>query len=514
MDSQDPSQNPSPDGLLPDEKLPDESRGFGGLIAIIASIVLGALVGVFYGHEMWLAGGGPETRIEKLEATAKQKEEFAKRKISEGDEKEADRLRSHIPEINKVIDEVLKEKKQVDDAGGAGGFAFGMWEFTKFCGDIFLQVLKLLVIPLVMTSMICGITSLGDVRNLGKVGSWTIFYYMSTGAIAVILGIVLVQIIQPGVKVDDTFAYTEENVLEKKDRGTLETLLDVFRGREGKPHTGMFPSNIFLAASHTNVLALIVFSIFFGGALTTLGNKGKVAIDFFRAANEAVMKMVHLVMWCAPLGIFGLVAFRIAKAGGGEAFGEQIESLAKYVTTVTVGLILHAIILSLLLLLFARRNPLKYIFGVSRALLTAITTASSSATLPITINCVEENNGVSNRSASFVLPLGATVNMDGTALYEAVAVIFIAQSLGIDLSTAELIIIFLTATLAAVGAAGIPEAGLVTMVIVLNAVGLPIEGIGIILAIDWFLDRLRTTVNVYGDTVGAGIIDRYIHKET
>ena len=170
------------------------------------------------------------------------------------------------------------------------------------------------------------------------------------------------------------------------------------------------------------------------------------------------------------------------------------------------------LILSVVLRLLTGRNPIAYIYGVSRALLTAVTTASSSATLPVTIECVEENCGVSPKSAGFVLPLGATVNMDGTALYEAVAVIFIAQSMGVQLDMAALVIIFLTATLAAVGAAGIPEAGLVTMVIVLTAVGLPIGGIGIILAIDWYLDRLRTTVNVYGDAIGAGIIDHYVQK--
>jgi Na+/H+-dicarboxylate symporter len=183
------------------------------------------------------------------------------------------------------------------------------------------------------------------------------------------------------------------------------------------------------------------------------------------------------------------------------------------VTTVTIGLAGHALVLALLLWIFGRRNPWRYTCGMLRALLTSFSTASSSATLPITMQCAEENNRVSRRSTSFVLPLGATVNMDGTALYEAVAAIFIAQSIGIPLDGAALVVIFLTATLAAVGAAGIPEAGLVTMIIVLTSVGLPTEGIGTILAIDWFLDRLRTTVNVYGDSIGAGIIDRYVQAE-
>ncbi len=290
----------------------------------------------------------------------------------------------------------------------------------------------------------------------------------------------------------------------------LATLLNVIRGQPGEPHSGMIPSNIFLAAGETNVLALIVFSLVFGGAVTTLGKQGQILVDFFQAANEAIMKIVDLVMWFAPVGIFGLVAYNIAKNGGGEAFAEDVSKLAKYVLTVCGGLGIHGIVLATVVCLFGRHNPIVFTFGMARALLTALTTSSSSATLPVTIACVEENNGVSPRSAGFVLPLGATVNMDGTALYEAVAVVFIAQSLGIDLSIGQLIVIFLTSTLAAIGAAGIPSAGLVTMVIVLTAVRLPVTGIGLILAIDWFLDRLRTTINVYGDAVGAAVIDRYV----
>jgi Na+/H+-dicarboxylate symporter len=223
------------------------------------------------------------------------------------------------------------------------------------------------------------------------------------------------------------------------------------------------------------------------------------------------MKMVRLVMWFAPVGIFGLVAYNIANKGGGQAFGSELAKLSKYVGTVSVGLLVHAIVLCMILWLLGRRNPFRYFLGVLRALLTALTTSSSSATLPITIECVEEQ-GVSQKAAGFVLPLGATVNMDGTALYEAVAAIFIAQSVGVPLDLGAMVVIFLTATLAAIGAAGIPQAGLVTMVIVLRAVGLPLEGIGLILAVDWLLDRFRTTVNVWGDSVGAGVIDRLVRR--
>jgi len=384
-------------------------------------------------------------------------------------------------------------------------------DIVRFCGDVFLRMLMLIVIPLVVTSMICGVTSLGDVRQMGKVGGWTLVYYFATGAVAVTLGICLVSIIQPGANADDTFAYVSDNVIQRQQTSIMDTLLEVVRGREGEPGSGMIPANIFLAASQTNVLALILFSLVFGAALSTLGEKGKPAIDFFRALNEAVMKVVRLIIFLTPLGVFGLIATQIADSGGGEAFYLEMQRLGWFVLTVTLGLVIHLVVLCVVLAIFARRNPLRYLYALARAILTALSTDSSSATLPVTIECVEET-GVSERAAGFVLPLGATINMDGTALYEATAAIFIAQSAGIPLSGAALVIVFLTATLAAVGAPGIPSAGLVTLIIVLTAVNLPAAGIGTILAIDWLLDRERTSVNVFGDAVGAAIIDRYLGK--
>jgi Na+/H+-dicarboxylate symporter len=220
------------------------------------------------------------------------------------------------------------------------------------------------------------------------------------------------------------------------------------------------------------------------------------------------MRLVHWIMLVAPIGIFGLVGARIGKAGGFAGFMPELMALGKYFFTVLFGLALHGLVtLPLILFFIGRRNPIRYGSGVGTALLNAFSTASSSATIPLTMEGVEDQNGISNRVASFVLPLGATINMDGTALYEAVAAMFIAQVYGIELGPVQQFVIFITATLAAVGAAGIPEAGLVTMVIVLKAVGLPIEGIGLILTIDWLLDRFRTTVNVWGDAVGAGVIE-------
>jgi len=527
MNTEQNSQPPASEG--------SSFSGMGGLIAIIVGILLGVLTGVLFGHTMWVSTGGPVAELELLKKTKEQKARFAEEADQQAQAENgaaADRLRSRaddlradIPLVEARIAELEKlhaqHQQKMGENGAAtdAGYINSMWfagtaaKLIEFAGDIFLQMLKLLVVPLVVTSMICGVTSLGDVRKMGRMGGTTIFYYFCTTAVAVLIGMALVLLIRPGEAADDTFAFVKQNVEEKRDTTVLETMLDVFRGKEGKEGSGMFPPNLFQAAATTNVLGLIVFSILFAGLLTTIGPKGRSAIEFFDAANEVIMKMVHLVMYLAPIGIFGLVAWNIAKNGGGAAFGEQLARIGWYVATVLLGLGLHAVALGFGLWVLTKRNPFQYAFGLSRSLLTAMSTASSSASLPVTMECVEENNGVSRRSASFVLPLGATVNMDGTALYEAVAVVFIAQSLGMTLSIGKLLVITLTATLAAVGAAGIPEAGLVTMVIVLSAAGVPMEGIGAILAIDWFLDRMRTTVNVFGDAIGAGVIDSIVPQE-
>jgi Na+/H+-dicarboxylate symporter len=279
-----------------------KKEGLGGLIAIMIAIVLGVIVGLGYGKQMWWAGGGPALEIERLEATLAQKEQLAT-EVEPEDPQEAERLRGHIPQIQQRLAEVEQEAQEHPPGRG---LAYAVWEVSRFCGDLFIQALKLLVVPLVITSMVCGITSLGDVRQVGRVGFWTVFYYLSTGAIAVVLGIVLVQVIRPGLGADDTFAYVTENVRSTAGATPIETLLNVVRGRPGDPSSGMIPSNIFLAASETNVLALIVFALLFGGALTTIGKPGQLVIDVFHGANEAIMKMVHLVMWLAPVGIFGL----------------------------------------------------------------------------------------------------------------------------------------------------------------------------------------------------------------
>ena len=492
-----------------------------------------------------------------------------------------------------------------------GGYAPDFAIHTTILGEIFLNLLKMIVVPLVILSMVVGITNLGDIRNVGSIGGRTVLYYMATTAISVIIGMILVNIISPGkglsqgeeradlsytlsgaemhtVDLSGEFNRTYNNkyvitLVDQNVRGEVEeisgttiavkswqplsedaryittdsgeqllfidgrletvvlqatgsginidlpiatkvsgktertmggTIKEVFLGNKETGKEGMIPSNIFNAMVRTDILPLIFFSLIIGAALSMLGDIGKPVIAVMSGLNEGVMKLVHWIMYVAPLGIFGLVAGRIGEAKGFAGFWPELVAVGKYSVTVVLGLGVHGfIVLPVLLLVLGRRNPFNYLKGMATALLNAFSTASSSATLPLTMEGVENQNGVSRRTSSFVLPLGATINMDGTALYEAVAVMFIAQVYAIHMDPAQQIVVVLTATLAAIGAAGIPEAGLVTMVIVLRAVDLPIEGISLILSIDWLLDRFRTTVNVWGDSIGAGVIEAYESKD-
>ena len=383
-------------------------------------------------------------------------------------------------------------------AGAVLGLMGGLWlgDFMlsiKFLGTMFLNALKMVVVPLVVASIIVGVTSLGDIRKLGRTAGKTLAYYMATTGFSVLVGIILVNLIRPGEGVPPIGAEVPEFVASKGGG----TIIDVI--------VGLVPDNIFNAAATGQILPLIVFSLLFGGVLSVIGDKGKPVIAFLEGINAAIMKIVLLIIYFAPIGILALIGGIVAQ--NRASVDELITALGLYSLTVIIGLLIHATItLPLILRFLAGRNPFKYFVNMGPALATAFTTASSSATLPVTMESVEHKNKVDERAASFVLPLGATINMDGTALYEAVAALFIAQIYGIDLSISAQVIIFFTATLASVGAAAIPEAGLVMMSLVLTAVGLPLEGIGIILAIDWFLDRCRTTVNVWGDSIGAAVI--------
>jgi len=371
---------------------------------------------------------------------------------------------------------------------------------VAWLGKLFLNTLSMLVIPLLVSAVISGVTSLGDVRQLGRLSGVTVSYYLITVAIAVLIGLFMVNIIQPGVGVSTAGLEQPEDLLRAaEEKGIGDILLS------------MVAPNLIAAAAETNLLPLILWSVAFGIALASLGDKGRPAARFFESLNEGMMLLVSWVMYFAPIGVFGLIAGMFGAAGSAQAFVQKIEAVGLHVFTVLSGLAIHFVVL-ILILLFIARQPLRYLVGMLRAIVTSFATASSTATLPITIQCAKEA-GIDERARRFVLPLGSTVNMDGTALYEAAAAMFIAQAYDLQLGIGQQAIIFITATLAAIGAAGIPQAGLVTMIIVLQVVGLPIEGIGLLLAVDWFLDRFRTATNVWGDAVGAAVVHRYLKRE-
>jgi len=401
-------------------------------------------------------------------------------------------------------------------------------------GDVFLNLLKMLVVPLVMSSVMSGILGLGDVRKLGKPGAAAVTYYICTTILAVVIGLLVVNLIRPGVGTVDkaTLDEMEAESSATKDKiyghlsqrvGVPEEEVAEFFGDEKKVEPtialilknlilSLFTDNLFKASLEMNLLPLIVFSIIFAGMLTTLP-KVDVLKSGIEQVNTALMAFVLLLMKVAPIGIFCLVTARFGEAQAAGEFLAVLKQTGWYVLTVLVGLGIHAFVtLPAILFFFTRRNPYRFFWQMSQALLTAFSTASSSATLPVTMECAEKKAGVGKRSTEFVLPLGATINMDGTALYEAAAAIFIAQAIGVEMTMMHQLTIALTATLAAIGAAGIPEAGLVTMLIVLNAAGLPVEYVGLILSVDWLLDRFRTAVNCFGDACGSAIVEKTIPK--
>ncbi len=385
-------------------------------------------------------------------------------------------------------------------AGIFCGWFFGhSMTAIEWVGELFLDALKMTIIPLIVAAVISGIASLGGTSGgLQRLGGFTVLYYFCTTAIAVMVGLIIVNIIQPGAGVTEVSQVIPDRVSGKEETGFVEII------------RSLIGDNIIAAAAETKLLEVIVFSILFAAALTTVGERGKPLLAFFDGLNDVMIKIVVWIMYFAPIGIFALISSKLGDTGGGEHFWREIAAVGKYMMTVIIGLTLHFMILLTILVVVSRRGR-QFITTMSKALITAFGTASSSATLPLTMECALEAN-VDKRAVKFVLPLGSTVNMDGTALYEAVAVMFIAQAYGIHMAPMDQVVIFITATLAAIGAAGIPEAGLVTMVIVLTAVGLPMEGIGLLLAVDWFLDRLRTTVNVWGDSVGSTVIEKICFK--
>jgi len=432
--------------------------------------------------------------------------------------------------------------------GVIGGVVFGLalrqreatWTdrevmYVSYVGELFLRMLKALILPLIVPSLITAVGSL-DMSLSGRVGGRAIVYYLGTTVLAVILGIFLVTTIHPGVSGQEK----SDKKVESRAVTTPDTLMDLIRQ--------MFPPNLIQATMQqyrttlihpcprkencsayfddtgqwrdwndtstwkfkgewtngSNILGLVFFAIILGIALATLGERGKPLLDFFTCLADTMMTITTWVINLAPVGVFFLIGGQVL---GVEDFATVLNQLGWYFSTVLIGLFMHGfIVLPIIFTIGTRSLPFRFIGNMTNAFTTAFGTGSSSATLPVTINLLETKNHIDPRVCRFVLPIGATINMDGTALYEAVAAIFISQVNGMDLSIGQVLAISITATAASIGAAGIPQAGLVTMVMVLETVGLPAKDVTIILAVDWLLDRFRTAINVLGDSIGAGLV--------
>ena len=370
-----------------------------------------------------------------------------------------------------------------------------LYQMIISLGTIFIRLLKMVIVPLIFTSIVTGVSGIGGGKNLGRIGIKTFLYYLTTSLCAILIGLTLTNIIQPGDGVNlgtqDAFDHSK---LQKS--GSLADIL-----------IRMIPLNPFHAASSGDMLGIIFFAIFLGVGLTRIDTKHSTILrNFFSASFEVMMNITQIVIKFAPLGVLGLITKVVAVTGFG-----LFSAVGKYMLTIAGGLSIHIlIVLPLIFYVFTGINPRKHFEAMASALATAFATSSSNATLPVTMRCLENNARVSNKISSFVLPMGATINMDGTALYECAGVLFISQVLGIDLSISSQLIIVITALLASVGAAGIPSAGLVMIFIVTQAVGFQDTDVAVIigtmLAVDRPLDMMRTMVNIFSDSIGASVI--------
>ena len=393
---------------------------------------------------------------------------------------------------------------------GTDGELLGMavYPVYVFIGVLFMNALKMIIVPLVMSSIITGICGIGGTSGLGRLGGKTLLFYMTTSLLAILTGLLIVNLLNPGLvngepareilgmNSDELMAVTD-----KVEGRSMSDLSDVF--------LSMIPANVIAAAAEGKMLGLIFFSLLFGYFITRIDKeKSELLTRFWQGVADVMMAMTSLIMKFAPLGIFGLVAKTIAGIGP-DQMDELVVSLGTFTLSVLLALLIHVVVtLPLMLAFVGKVNPLAMYRAMAPALLTAFSTASSSATLPLTMECVEDNAKVSVRTSSFVLPLGATVNMDGTALYECVAAMFIAQAFGLELSFVTQFTVVLVAVLTSIGVAGVPAASLVAITIILGTIGLPMEAIGLILAVDRILDMFRTAVNVFSDSCGAVIIAR------
>ena len=396
---------------------------------------------------------------------------------------------------------------------GAGeGFTSGMIAFCEFIGTLFLNALKMVIVPLIVASIIGGVMHLGSEKGVGRIGGKTLLYYTTSGALAVVIGLLVVNTIGPG-RVDAETARallgeaevtsSEQGLIGKVEGRSATDIVEVFQR--------MFPSNIVSAASDNGqLLGVIVFSILFGLFIGKLKPElRETQQKFWDSAQQVMLMLTEFIIRFAPIGVFGLVTPKLLEAPIDKLFG----AILAFFLTVLLALLIHfAINLALILKIFGKVSPLQHYQAMSPVLLTAFSTSSSSATLPLTMETVEERAGVSNKTCSFTLPLGATVNMDGTALYECVVVLFISQLYasigGVPLDIGQQLLVVFLALTTSIGVAGIPAASLVAIAIILPAVGLPVEAIGVIWATDRLLDMCRTAVNVFSDTVAAVVIAR------
>jgi len=355
-------------------------------------------------------------------------------------------------------------------------------------GKIFITLLKMLIVPLVFSSLVVGTASLGDPRKLGRIGAKTIGLYLATTAVAIVIGLLLGNILQPGSGM--ALSVDTSGFKAPVPPSTVDVLM------------GIFPDNIARSLTEANMLQIIVFALFFGVSAVLAGEKGKPVIAFMDSVAETMYKLTRIVMAFAPYGVFALIATTVARYGL-----SVLAPFAKVILAVYLGCFLHALLVySGLIMLFVKKSPLWYFSAVRESTLTAFVTRSSSATLPVTMRVAQENLGVSEGISSFVLPLGATINMDGTALYQGVCALFVAQAYGLPLSVGAQVGIILTATLASIGTAGVPGAGLIMLTLVLTAAGLPIEGVALVAGIDAILDMARTALNVTGDSCVAAVV--------
>ena len=363
-------------------------------------------------------------------------------------------------------------------------------------GDIFVRLLKMIIVPLIFTSIIIGISSIKDQSKIGRLGLKTFIYYMCTSLFAILIGLTLANVIQPGVgavTIDQVGAYDTSKL------STSNSILDILKR--------MIPTNPIGALAKGDILGVIFFALFFGVMMNFSSSDSRSTIKkIIKSIYDIILKMTQVIIKCAPLGIFGLMTKTVSNTGL-----SIFKELGMYALTIGLGLSIHLfVVLPLIIFIFVRVNPIIHFKAMATAMVTAFSTSSSSATLPVTMKCVNENVKASNETTSFVLPMGATINMDGTALYECAGVLFIAQALGIQLDASQQFIVVITALLASVGAAGIPSAGLVMLFIVTDAVGLKSDAValwvGSMLAIDRPLDMFRTMVNITSDSVGAAVI--------